>query len=249
MRDDGRQPAELRRVELQPGFTTNPDGSVLMRAGKTMVLCTACVEPGVPRFRRDIGGWLTAEYQMAPASGGSRSPREASRGKVKGRTHEIQRLIGRSIRAGVDIDALGDNTVHLDCEVLQADGGTRTASITGAFVALALAIDAKMQSGKLERSPLTNVVAAISCGVVDGEVLVDLPYTEDVRAEVDANLVMTGHGEIVEVQATGEHGTLSRAHLTEMLDLGGAAIAELVELQLQALGPVADRLNLREMCG
>ncbi len=247
MRDDGRQPDELRRVEFQTGFTTNPDGSVLMRAGKTMVLCTACVEPGVPRFRRDQGGWLTAEYQMAPASGGSRSPREAARGKIKGRTHEIQRLIGRSIRAGIDIDALGENTVHLDCEVLQADGGTRTASITGAFVALALAIDARIQAGKLERSPLTNIVAAISCGVVDGAVLVDLPYTEDVRAEVDANLVMTGKGEIVEVQATGENGTLSRPHLIEMLDAGGAAIDRLVSMQLEALGPVAQRLNLQHM--
>lgn len=247
MRDDGRRPDQLRRFEFQPGFTTNPDGSVLVRAGKTMVLCTACVEDGVPRFRRDIGGWLTAEYQMAPASGNSRSPRESSRGKVKGRTHEIQRLIGRSIRAGIDIDRLGERTIHLDCEVLQADGGTRTTSITGAFVALALAIDAKIQNGALESSPLTNIVAAISCGVVDGAVVVDLPYPEDVRAEVDANLVMTGHGEIVEVQATGEHGTLSRTQLTEMLDLGGAAIAQLVDLQLEALGPVAERLNLHTM--
>ena len=247
MRTDGRGPGDYRRFEFQTGFTTNPDGSVLVRCGKTMVLCTACVEPGVPRFRRDIGGWLTAEYQMAPASGGNRSPREASQGRVKGRTHEIQRLIGRSIRAGIDIDALGDNTVHLDCEVLQADGGTRTASITGAFVALALAIDARIQKGKLERSPLTNIVAALSCGLVDGEVLVDLDYPEDVRAEVDANLVLTGKGEIVEIQATGEHGTLSREHLNAMLDMGGAAIARLVDAQLSALGPAAERLNLSSM--
>lgn len=247
MRDDGRTPEQLRRIEFQTGFTTNPAGSVLTRFGRTMVLCTACVEAGVPRFRRDIGGWLTAEYQMAPGSTGSRSPREAARGRQKGRTHEIQRLIGRSIRAAVDLDKLGDNTVHLDCEVLQADGGTRTASVTGAMVALALAVDSLIQNGRIASSPLTGIVAAVSCGVVDGEVLVDLPYTEDVRAEVDANLVMTGTGEIVEVQATGEGGTLSRKDLTRMLDSGGAAIERLIDMQLEALGPVATRLNLHQM--
>lgn len=244
MRADGRQPHELRRVELQTGFTTNPDGSVLVRFGRTMVLCTACVTSGVPHFRRDVGGWLTAEYQMAPGSTSERSNREASSGKVKGRTHEIQRLIGRSVRAAIDLDALGPVTIHLDCEVLQADGGTRTASVTGAMVALALAVDTLLQDGRIDASPLTGIVAAISCGVVGGEVLVDLPYEEDVRAEVDANLVMTAAGEIVEVQATGEGGTLGRAQLDAMLDLGGAAIKELINLQLEALGPAARRLGL-----
>ena len=243
MRTD-RTKNEARRIEFQPGFTTNPAGSVLVRFGRTMVLCTACVEDGVPRFRRDKGGWLTAEYQMAPGSTHSRSAREAARGKMKGRTHEIQRLIGRSVRAAIDIDSMEEVTINLDCEVLQADGGTRTASITGAFVALALAIDSKIQNGELERSPLIGTVAAISCGVVDGDVLVDLDYPEDVRAEVDANLVMTGKGEIVEVQATGEHGTLSRDQLNLMLDAGGECIADLTRRQLEALGPVATRLNL-----
>ena len=241
---ENRTNDEPRRIEFQPGFTTNPAGSVLVRFGRTMVLCTACVEDGVPRFRKGQGGWLTAEYQMAPGSTHSRSGREAARGKMKGRTHEIQRLIGRSVRAAIDIDSMDEVTIHLDCEVLQADGGTRTASITGAFVALALAIDNKIQNGELTRSPLIGTVAAVSCGVVDGEVLVDLDYPEDVRAEVDANLVLNGLGEIVEVQATGEHGTLSRAHLDAMLDAGGACIAELTRRQIEALGPVAERLNL-----
>lgn len=245
MRTD-RTPNQPRRVEFQTGFTTNPAGSVLVRFGRTIVLCTACVEAGVPRFRRDKGGWLTAEYQMAPGSTHSRMRREASAGKMKGRTHEIQRLIGRSVRAAIDIDSMDEVTINLDCEVLQADGGTRTASVTGAFVALALAIDSQIQSGAITSSPLIGTVAAISCGVVDGEVLVDLDYPEDSRAEVDANLVMNGKGEIVEVQATGEQGTLSRTELNAMLDAGGDCIAELTRLQLEALGPVAQRLNLAQ---
>ncbi|MCB9508098.1 MAG: ribonuclease PH [Myxococcales bacterium] len=244
MRHDGRAATETRRIELQPGFTTNPDGSVLVRFGRTMVLCTAKVEPGVPRFRKDLGGWLTAEYQMVPGSTNERSPREAVKGGQKGRTHEIQRLIGRSIRAAIDLDAFSDHTIHLDCEVLQADGGTRTASITGAYVALALAVDRKVQAGAFARSPLTGTVAAISLGVVSGEVVVDLDYVEDSSAAVDANLVMTGAGEIVEVQATGEHGTLSRAQLSAMLDLGGTALAGIRGQQLEALGPAAHRLGL-----
>lgn len=242
-RADGRAANQLRRIEFQPGFTTNPAGSVLTRYGRTMVLCTAAVEPGVPRWRKEKGGWLTAEYAMAPGSTHQRAARESMRGKVKGRTHEIQRLIGRSIRAAIDIDAMEEFTIHLDCEVLQADGGTRTASITGAWVALALACDAYVQRGEWERSPLTGSVAAVSCGVVDGSCLVDLCYEEDVRAEVDANLVLTGEGEIVEVQATGEHGTLSRAQLMEMLDAGGEACEALRQQQLEALGDAAKRLS------
>jgi ribonuclease PH len=246
MRNDGRPNDGLRRVEIQPGFTTNPAGSALIRFGRTMVLCTAAIENGVPRFRRDIGGWLTAEYGMAPGSTHTRTARESTRGKVKGRTHEIQRLIGRSVRATIDLDAIGPRTIHLDCEVLQADGGTRTAAVTGAFVALGLACDHLIATDQIAASPLQGIVAAVSCGVVDGACLVDLCYEEDVRAEVDANLVMTGRGEIVEVQATGEHGTLSRAHLDEMLDAGAAAIGQLVEAQLLALGPATDRLGLEE---
>ncbi len=248
-RIDGRSDASLRRIEIEPGFTTNPAGSALIRFGRTMVLCTAAIEEGVPRFRRDIGGWLTAEYAMAPGSTHSRSPRESMRGKVKGRTHEIQRLIGRSIRAAIDLEAIGDHTIHLDCEVLQADGGTRTASVTGAFVALALACDALLQKGAIPASPLHTSIAAISCGIVDGRCLVDLCYEEDSRAEVDANLVLTGRNEIVEVQATGEQGTLSRAQLNAMLDAGEDAIRALTEAQRLALGGAVDRLGLTAAMG
>ncbi len=239
MRQDGRAADELRRIEIEPRFTTNPAGSALIRFGRTMVLCTASVEESVPRFRRDKGGWLTAEYAMAPGSTHSRSPRESMRGKVKGRTHEIQRLVGRSLRAALDIDALGERTMNLDCEVLQADGGTRTAAITGAWVALALAVDTLMEQGLLESSPMTAQVAAVSCGVIDGACLVDLPYEEDVRAEVDANLVMTDSGEFVEVQATGEGGLLKREQLLEMLDAGGAAIRRLHAIQREIVGAEA----------
>lgn len=248
-RIDGRTDDALRRVEIEPGFTTNPAGSALIRFGRTMVLCTAAIEEGVPRFRRDIGGWLTAEYAMAPGSTHSRSPRESMRGKVKGRTHEIQRLIGRSIRAAIDLEAIGEHTIHLDCEVLQADGGTRTASVTGAFVALALACDTLLERGAIAKSPLHTSVAAISCGIVDGRCLVDLCYEEDSRAEVDANLVLTGASEIIEVQATGENGTLSRDELNAMLDAGTAAVAELTAAQRLALGGAVERLGLTGVMG
>jgi ribonuclease PH len=200
-----------------------------------MVLCTATLEDRVPRFRLGVGGWLTAEYAMTPGSTNDRFPRESMRGRVKGRTHEIQRLIGRSLRAAIDLEALGERTVHLDCEVLQADGGTRTASFTGAWVALALAVDSLLEAGELETSPLVAQIAAVSCGVVDSAVVVDLDYVEDSAAEVDANLVMTAAGEFVEVQATGEGGTLHRSQLTEMLDLGEATIREWMRHQQQAL--------------
>jgi ribonuclease PH len=214
-----------------------------------MVLCTAAVEEGVPRFRRDIGGWLTAEYAMAPGSTHSRAPRESMRGKVKGRTHEIQRLIGRSVRAAIDLERIGEHTIHLDCEVLQADGGTRTAAVTGAFVALALACDKLLTDGAIPASPLVTSVAAVSCGIVDGRCLVDLCYEEDSRAEVDANLVLTGAGEIVEVQATGEQGTLSRTELNAMLDAGTAAARELTGIQRLALGEAVGRLGLTTLMG
>jgi len=246
-RADGREANEMRRVEFEPGFTTNPAGSVLVRFGRTMVLCTASVEDRVPHFRVGKGGWLTAEYAMAPGSTHQRSQRESARGRLQGRTQEIQRLIGRSIRAAVHLDALGEHTVHLDCEVLQADGGTRTASVTGAWVAFALAVDALLVDGALSESVVAEQIAAISCGVVDGRCLVDLPYEEDVRAEVDANLVMTGAGEFVEIQATGEGGTLGRAALNEMLDAGADAIRLLHEMQREVLGrDRCARLGLRE---
>jgi ribonuclease PH len=244
-RHDGRAPDQLRRVELHPGFTVLPAGSLLIRAGKTMVLCTASVTAGVPKHRETVGGWLTAEYCMLPGSTPHRTDRESAKGRIQGRTHEIQRLIGRSLRAIIDLPKLGLNTIHLDCEVMQADGGTRTASITGAWVALALAVDKLLREGRIESSPLTGSVAAVSCGIYGGRPLLDLDYIEDSRAEVDMNLVMTSSGDMVEVQATGEGGLLKRAELDALIDLGTGGIATLRQLQLDALGDAATRLGLR----
>ncbi len=244
-RHDGRAPDQLRRVELHPGFTVLPAGSVLIRAGKTMVLCTASVTAGVPKHRETVGGWLTAEYCMLPGSTPHRTDRESAKGRIQGRTHEIQRLIGRSLRAIIDLPKLGLNTIHLDCEVMQADGGTRTASITGAWVALALAVDKLLRDGRIESSPLTGSVAAVSCGIYGGRPLLDLDYIEDSRADVDMNLVMTSSGDMVEVQATGEGGLLKRSELDALIDLGTGGIATLRQLQLDALGDAANRLGLR----
>jgi len=244
-RHDGRAPDQLRRVELHPGFTVLPAGSLLIRAGKTMVLCTASVTAGVPKHRETVGGWLTAEYCMLPGSTPHRTDRESAKGRIQGRTHEIQRLIGRSLRAIIDLPKLGLNTIHLDCEVMQADGGTRTASITGAWVALALAVDKLLREGRIESSPLTGSVAAVSCGIYGGRPLLDLDYIEDSRADVDMNLVMTSSGDMVEVQATGEGGLLKRSELDALIDLGTGGIATLRQLQLDALGDAATRLGLR----
>jgi ribonuclease PH len=244
-RHDGRAPDQLRRVELHPGFTVLPAGSLLIRAGKTMVLCTASVTAGVPKHRETVGGWLTAEYCMLPGSTPHRTDRESAKGRIQGRTHEIQRLIGRSLRAIIDLPKLGLNTIHLDCEVMQADGGTRTASITGAWVALALAVDKLLRDGRIESSPLTGSVAAVSCGIYGGRPLLDLDYIEDSRADVDMNLVMTSSGDMVEVQATGEGGLLKRSELDALIDLGTGGIATLRQLQLDALGDAATRLGLR----
>ena len=244
-RHDGRAPDQLRRVELHPGFTVLPAGSVLIRAGKTMVLCTASVTAGVPKHRETVGGWLTAEYCMLPGSTPHRTDRESAKGRIQGRTHEIQRLIGRSLRAIIDLPKLGLNTIHLDCEVMQADGGTRTASITGAWVALALAVDKLLRDGRIESSPLTGSVAAVSCGIYGGRPLLDLDYIEDSRADVDMNLVMTSSGDMVEVQATGEGGLLKRSELDALIDLGTGGIVTLRQLQLDALGDAATRLGLR----
>ena len=236
IRTGGRAPSALRPIRLTPDFTLMAEGSVLIEAGQTRVLCTASVEQGVPGWRRGSGqGWVTAEYGMLPRATLTRTQRESERGKVSGRTQEIQRLIGRSLRSVVDMALLGERTVVVDCDVLQADGGTRCASITGAYVALALACARLQADGKLESSPLSGSVAAVSCGMVDGLALLDLDYAEDSTAEVDANVVMTDGGGLVEVQATAERTPLSRAHLDELLVLAAAGIDGLRAAQEQAI--------------
>ncbi|AGF73309.1 ribonuclease PH [Corynebacterium halotolerans YIM 70093 = DSM 44683] len=236
-RADGRATDQLRSVRITRGFTSNPAGSVLVEFGNTRVMCTASVELGVPRFKRDSGeGWLTAEYSMLPAATHERMPRESMRGKVKGRTHEISRLIGRSLRAAVDLSQLGENTINIDCDVLQADGGTRTAAITGAYVALADAVSVLKSRGVVPGSPLLPPVAAVSVGLIDGRVCLDLPYEEDSRAEVDMNVIMTEAGKFVEIQGTGEQGDFGREELGEMLDLAEKGCRELIAAQKAALG-------------
>ena len=235
-RSYGRGPGELRPVEIEPNFMRTATGSALISAGETRVICTASAEESVPRWMAGRGtGWVTSEYGMLPASTGQRKQRDATRGRQDGRTVEIQRLIGRALRVVVDFEALGERTVYLDCDVLQADGGTRCASITGAYVALALACARLLADGLLERSPLTGAVAAVSCGIIDGVALLDLDYSEDSAAEVDANVVMTGDGGLIEVQATAERTPLSRAHLDELLALAASGIERLRQCQEAAL--------------
>lgn len=235
-RADGRGVDQLREVRITRGFTTNPAGSVLVEFGDTRVMCTASVSVGVPRFKRDSGeGWLTAEYAMLPSATAERMPRESVKGKVKGRTQEISRLVGRSLRAAVDLRALGENTVNIDCDVLQADGGTRTAAITGAYVALADALAVLQNKGVVPGQPLLDPVAAVSVGVIDGVACLDLPYEEDSRADVDMNVVMTEKGHFVEIQGTGENAEFSRDELTVMLDLAEGGLAQLTVLQRAAL--------------
>ena len=227
----------MRPVTIEPGFVRSADGSALYSQGDTRVICTASITDEVPRFLKGSGtGWVTAEYGMLPASTGERRQRDVSRGKLDGRSTEIQRLIGRSLRAVVDFELLGERAVYVDCDVLEADGGTRCASITGGFVALSLALGAAVESGELKQTPMTGSVAAISAGMVDGEALCDLDYSEDSGAEVDANVVMTGAGELIEVQATAERTPLSRTSLDELLGLAEGAIAELRKAQEAALG-------------
>jgi ribonuclease PH len=210
---------------IEAGFVRTATGSALISVGETRVICTASAQEGVPRWLAGTGrGWLTAEYGMLPASTGERRQRDVTRGRPDGRTVEIQRLIGRALRGVVDLGALGERTIYVDCDVLQADGGTRCASITGGMVALALAVDTLIVDGRIARTPLTGSVAAVSCGIVDGVPLLDLDYSEDSAAEVDANVVMTGSGDLVEVQATAERTPLSRAHLDELLALAAAGI-------------------------
>jgi ribonuclease PH len=240
-RVDGRGDGELRPVTIEPGFVSSATGSALIACGGTRVICTASIAEGVPRWREGRGlGWLTAEYGMLPASTGQRRPRDINKGRLDGRIVEIQRLIGRSLRGVVDNAALGERTVSIDCDVLEADGGTRCASITGGFVALALACQRLVDEGELERVPLTGEIAAVSCGIVDGRPMLDLNYPEDSSAEVDANVVMTGDGGLVEVQATAEGMPLERAHLDDLLELAAAGITELRAAQDGAIASAGD---------
>jgi ribonuclease PH len=236
-RHDGRAPAELRPTTIEPGFVRTATGSALISCGETRVICTASVQDSVPKWLIGRGrGWVTAEYGMLPASTGDRKQRDITRGRQDGRTVEIQRLIGRSLRGVIDFAALGERTVYVDCDVLQADGGTRCASITGGFVALALACKRLQEEGRLAASPLNGSVAAVSCGIVDGVPLLDLDYPEDSAAEVDANVVMTGEGGLVEVQATAERTPLTRAHLDDLLLLAQGGIESLRKIQAAAIG-------------
>lgn len=237
-RSSERAPDALREISFQPGIAPQASGSVLVSFGRTQVLCAASIEEGVPRWMKEqgvVGGWLTAEYSMLPYSTAPRKQRDSSRGKIDGRSTEIQRLIGRSLRAAVDLEALGARTLWVDCDVLQADGGTRTASITGASVAIALACDKLVKEGKLAKSPVSRRIAAVSVGVVAGDVLLDLDYLEDKDAEVDLNLVMTGDLEFIELQASGEESVFGDEHLAKMLDYGRRGIRELVAKQEEIL--------------
>lgn len=236
-RIDGRTPDALRPLHIAPGYTKYAEGSVLIEAGDTRVLCTASLEERVPIWLRGTGqGWVTAEYGMLPRSTSTRNQREAARGKLGGRTQEIQRLIGRSLRAVTDMQKLGERTIWIDCDVLQADGGTRTASITGAFVAFALALDRLARHHNWERLPLYDYVAAVSVGVLDGVPLLDLCYEEDSRALVDMNVVMTGSGSFVEIQGTGEGGPFTESEMIDMIDLATRGTARLVAAQKEILG-------------
>jgi ribonuclease PH len=235
-RSGDRRPDELRPTTIEPGFVRTATGSALISCGETRVICTASVQESVPRWMIGKGrGWLTAEYGMLPASTGDRKQRDVSKGRPDGRTVEIQRLIGRALRGVVDFEALGERTIYIDCDVLQADGGTRCASITGGYVALELAARKLVADGRLAKLPLTSTIAAISCGIVDGVPLLDLDYPEDSSAEVDANVVMTGDGGLVEVQATAERTPLSRAHLDDLLALAQQGIEGLRGIQAAAV--------------
>jgi ribonuclease PH len=235
-RIDGRAPEQLRPVRISRQWLDHAEGSVLVEFGRTRVLCAASVTEGVPRWRKGSGlGWVTAEYAMLPRSTHTRSDRESVRGKLGGRTHEISRLIGRSLRAVIDYRALGENTIVLDCDVLQADGGTRTAAITGAYVALVDAVGHLRALGALAGEPLTGSLSAVSVGVVDGTAMLDLQYEEDVRAETDMNVVMTGDGHYIEVQGTAEGQPFDRTVLDELLDLAATGCADLTQAQREAL--------------
>ena len=237
MRIDNREPRDMRPVRIATNYLMTAEGSAMIEVGNTRVLCTASVEETVPSFLRGSGrGWVTAEYAMLPRATATRSPREVTKGYPSGRTQEIQRLIGRSLRSVVDMTALGDRTIIVDCDVLQADGGTRTAAITGAYVALALAVKQLLQFGALKASPLLDHVAATSVGIVAAVPVLDLCYEEDSRAEVDMNVVMTGSGRFVELQATAEKTPFDDHQLSQLLDIGRRGVLELIAIQKQALG-------------
>ncbi len=237
MRPSGRAADELRPISLEPGFAKYAEGSCMARFGDTHVLCAATVEERVPPFLKNSGaGWVTAEYGMLPRSTHSRTNREAARGRQGGRTMEIQRLIGRSLRAVIDLKALGERQIRLDCDVIQADGGTRTAAITGAWVALRIAIDGLIAAKRLKSDPLGQSVAAVSCGIFEGEAVLDLDYAEDSAAQADANFVLTGSGGIVEIQGTAETEPFSHDHFTEMMRLAEIGVSRLLTLQAEALG-------------
>ena len=244
MRNDGRQPNQLRPVTITTGVNKYAEGSVLIEVGETKVICTASVEERVPPFMKGQGkGWITAEYAMLPRATHSRNIREAAKGKLTGRTMEIQRLIGRALRSVVDLQALGERTITLDCDVIQADGGTRTTSITGAFIALSIAVNKISEKVQFAKYPITDFLASVSVGVIQERALLDLNYEEDSKAKVDMNVVMTGSGKFVEVQGTGEEAPFSREELNQLLALGEEGIPELISKQRDVLGPLAARIG------
>ncbi len=244
-RVDGRKPGQIRPVKITRNYSKYAEGSVLIEVGDTRVICAATVEDRLPQFRKleSLGGWITAEYGMLPRSTGVRTPREAAKGRIGGRTHEIQRLIGRCMRAVVDLEALGERTLILDCDVIQADGGTRTASITGAFVAMADALNRLVEKGMIQNFPIRDFVAATSVGVVNGEIVIDLCYAEDSAAEVDMNVVMTGSGRFVEIQGSGEEATFTREQMNEMIGLAAEGVGLLINCQREVLGEIAARIK------
>lgn len=244
MRSDGRMNDELRPMKITPHYIKHAEGSVLIEMGDTKVICTATVEERVPPFMKGQGkGWVTAEYSMLPRATQVRNQREAAKGKLGGRTMEIQRLIGRALRAIVDLEALGERSITLDCDVIQADGGTRTTSITGAFVAMAFAISKLVKDKNLAKFPITDFLASVSVGVIADSARLDLHYDEDSKAKVDMNVVMTGQGKYVEVQGTGEEAPFSRQELDELLALAESGIQRMIEEQQRILGPITDRIR------
>jgi len=236
LRPSGRQPDQLREITIERNYTAHAEGSVLISCGNTKVICTASVEERIPHFLRGKGqGWVTAEYGMLPRSTGSRMNREAARGKQSGRTQEIQRLIGRSLRASINLKKLGENSITLDCDVIQADGGTRTASITGAYVALNDAISSMMAKGIIKQNPIDRQIAAVSVGIYQGSAVLDLDYPEDSKAETDMNIIMDANGNFIEVQGTAEGSPFSPDEMTDMLELGAKGVKELMQFQNEAL--------------
>lgn len=243
-RNDGRAADELRPVKITRNYIKHAEGSVLIEVGDTKVICTATIDEKVPPFMKGEGrGWITAEYSMLPRSAGTRIPRESTRGKVTGRTHEIQRLVGRSLRSIVSLEELGERTIMIDCDVIQADGGTRTASITGAFVAMVDALGKLAQNNSLEKFPVHECLAAVSVGKVNGEVLLDLAYSEDSNAEVDMNVVMTETGKFVEVQGTAEGSPFIKEELDQLINYGQKGVNELIAVQKQVLGEMAAKIK------